>query len=168
MSITVANTVATSAVFAPTEPQVRRLIALGVTEIPATRSEASKLIERLIAERDMKPATQAQIGRAGALGGRDLPGAGVREKSTQIYLLEALAAFDAAPEGEQANAAAEQLILRVRERFVKPERITITAPSFQDQRASQILTVGLANNQEEAMQLAQNHRAGDDRKLAPF
>ena len=76
----------------------------------------------------MQPATLAQIGRAAALGGRDLPGAGVREKSTQIYLLEALVAFDNAEPGEATNEAAEVLIARVRERLVKPLRVTITAP----------------------------------------
>lgn len=113
---------------APTEKQVLRLQALGATSVPSTRSEASQLISKLIASRDMQPATLAQVGRAAALGGRDLPGAGVREKSTQIFLLEALAAFDNAAEGADTNAAAELLIARVRERFVKPVTITITAP----------------------------------------
>lgn len=123
--------VSASTAAAPTEKQIARLIQLGVTTPPATRSEASNLIGKLIAQRDMQPATQAQIGRAGALGGRDLPGAGVREKSTQIYLLEALAVFDAADEGEPANNAAAELIRRVRERFVKPLTVTITAPAEQ-------------------------------------
>jgi len=120
-----------AAAFAPTVAQIQRLVSLGVSssEIPSTRSEASKLIAKLIADRDMKPATQAQIGRAGVLGGRDLPGAGVREKSTQIYLLEALAAFDAAPMGEETNMAAEEIIRRVRERFVKPMTIKVNAPT---------------------------------------
>lgn len=127
MTIALASTVANPA--APTEAQVSRLLALGISTVPATRSDASKLISAAIAQRDMQPATLAQIGRAAALGGRDLPGAGVREKSTQIYLLEALVAFDNAPDGEQANAAAEVLIARVRERMVKPLKVTITAPS---------------------------------------
>lgn len=113
---------------APTQPQIQRLIALGVTTVPSTRSEASQLISRMIAERDMQPATLAQIGRAGALGGRDLPGAGVREKSTQIYLLEALWAFDQAEPGEATNEAAELLIARVRERLCKPVRVTVAVP----------------------------------------
>lgn len=112
---------------APTEAQVLRLQAMGATSIPATRSEASKLISSLIAQRDMQPATLAQIGRAGHLGGRDLPGAGVREKSTQIYLLEALAAYDNCSEADQP-AALQMLVERVRERMVKPLRVTITAP----------------------------------------
>lgn len=113
---------------APTEPQIQRLIALGVSTVPSTRSEASQLISQLIAQRDMQPATLAQIGRAGALGGRDLPGAGVREKSTQIYLLEALYNFDKAEPGEASNEAAEVLIARVRERLCKPVRVTVSAP----------------------------------------
>ena len=113
---------------APTEKQVLRLQALGATAIPSTRSEASQLISKLIASRDMQPATLAQVGRAAALGGRDLPGAGVREKSTQIFLLEALVAFDNAQAEADINAAAELLVARVRERFAKPLTITITAP----------------------------------------
>lgn len=127
MTETTVTTIANPA--APTKPQIDRLLALGVSVVPATRSEASQLISRAIAQRDMQPATLAQIGRAAALGGRDLPGAGVREKSTQIYLLEALAIFDAAEPGEASNEAAEMLIARVRERLVKPLRVTITAPS---------------------------------------
>ena len=115
-------------VAAPTEKQVLRLTALGATSIPSTRSEASLLISNLIASRDMQPATAAQIGRAAALGGRDLPGAGVREKSTQIYLMEALVAFDNAAEGDEANAAAELILARVRERFAKPMAVTIALP----------------------------------------
>lgn len=122
------NSVATAA--APTEKQVLRLQALGATAVPSTRSEASQLISKLIASRDMQPATLAQVGRAAALGGRDLPGAGVREKSTQIFLLEALAAWDNADDGDPAavQAACQLLVARVRERFVKPVTITITAP----------------------------------------
>jgi hypothetical protein len=124
------NFVSAAASFAPTAAQVNRLVSLGVaiSNVPQTRSEASKLIGSLIADRDMKPATQAQIGRAGALGGRDLPGAGVREKSTQIYLLEALAAFDAAPMGDETNAAAEEIIRRVRERMAKAVSMGVTVP----------------------------------------
>jgi hypothetical protein len=125
------TSVATAA--APTEKQVLRLTALGATAIPSTRSEASQLISKLIASRDMQPATLAQVGRAAALGGRDLPGAGVREKSTQIYLLEALAAWDNAEENDAkaVNDAVALLVSRVRERMVKPLTITITAPAEQ-------------------------------------
>lgn len=127
------NVIASAA--APTQAQIQRLVQLGVSAAPATRSEASAMISRLIAQRDMAPATPAQIGRAGALGGRDLPGAGVREKSTQIYLLEALAMWDAADENdpEAVQAAVDMLVSRVRERLVKPLRVTITAPVDSEQ-----------------------------------
>jgi hypothetical protein len=130
MTIAIAQTVANPA--APTAAQIQRLVALGINTVPATRSEASQAISAAIAQRDMQPATLAQIGRAAALGGRDLPGAGVREKSTQIYLLEALVAFDNAASQEDTNAAAEMLIARVRERLVKPLRVTVTAPKAED------------------------------------
>lgn len=114
---------------APTVAQIDRLHKLNCSAIPATRSEASAMITKLIAQRDMAPATQAQVGRAAILGGRDLPGAGVREKSTQIYLLEALALWDAAGEddAEAVNNAVSLMISRVRERFAKP--VTVSVPT---------------------------------------
>lgn len=149
------NVLSPSTAAAPTDKQIARLVALGISFVPATRSEASNLISQAIAKRDTAPATQAQVGRAAALGGRDLPGAGVREKSTQIYLLEALALFDAADEGEPANNAAAELIRRVRERMVKPLTVNITAPASGD--AAQILTTGNANSIQEAEGLAKTH-----------
>lgn len=112
---------------APTDKQLMRLGQLGYAGVPATRSEASAIITRLLAQRDMQPATTAQRGRAGVLGGRDLPGAGVREVSTQIALLEALALWDAAAEddAEAINTAVETLIARVRERFCRPVTVTV-------------------------------------------
>ena len=107
-------------VAAPTDKQIAALTRLGSRDIPATRSEASKLIDSLIAARETAPATVAQRARASALNGRDLPGAGLREKSTQIYLLEALNLLDGATTQADVNAAAEALIARVRERFQKP------------------------------------------------
>lgn len=111
----------------PTEKQINRLYQLGVLPdaVPATRSDASQMITKLIAARDMQPATLAQRGRAGVLGGRDLPGAGVREVSSQIALLEALALFDAATSDEDAQLAVDTMIARVRERFTKAISITI-------------------------------------------
>jgi len=125
VSMPVASNVASSVV-APTDKQVQRLIALGVQSIPATRSAASAMISKMIANRDTQPATQAQIGRAAVLGGRDLPGAGVREKSTQIYILEALALWDQADSDEQHQQALDLMVERVRERFCKP--VTISTP----------------------------------------
>jgi hypothetical protein len=118
-SMPVASNVAASVV-APTDKQVQRLMNLGVHSIPATRSQASALISQLIANRDMQPATQAQVGRAAVLGGRDLPGAGVREKSTQIAILEAYQLWVQAETDEQHQAALDLLIGRVQERFMKP------------------------------------------------
>lgn len=109
----------TTNAFAPTDRQIAALLRLGVSAPPATRSEASKMIDQLIASRETAPATTAQKARASGLNGKDLPGAGLREKSTQIYLLEALAAFDSAESQEDINAAAEMIIQRVRERFAK-------------------------------------------------
>lgn len=131
-------TVTTSTIAAPTEKQIAALVRLGHTAVPATRSEASKLIDQLIASRETTPATPAQKARASALGGRDLPGAGLREKSTQIFLLEALAMFDAAKSQEDINAAAEMVIDRVRERFAKPGAVVIAVPT----EAPQAPTVG--------------------------
>lgn len=77
---------AVASVAAPTDKQINRLIQLGYPQVPATRSEASQIITRLLVARDMAPATLSQRGRAGYLGGRDLPGAGIREVSTQIKI----------------------------------------------------------------------------------
>jgi hypothetical protein len=112
-------------VVAPTQAQIDRLVAFGITTVPATRSDATALITKAIAERDMRPATTAQKGRAGVLGGRDLPGAGVREASTQIALLEALVLVDNAADDTSRAEAIEMLIQRVRERLTKPVRITV-------------------------------------------
>ena len=104
----------------PTQAQIDRLVRMGETFIPTTRSEASLMISKLIAAADMQPATQAQCGRAGVLGGRDLPGAGKREKSTQIAILEALVAFDQAQTDEASSLAINILLERVRDRFQRP------------------------------------------------
>jgi hypothetical protein len=111
----------------PTQPQIDRLAALGISIVPQTRSEASALITAAIAERDMRPATMAQRGRAAALGGRDLPGSGVREISTQIFLLEALALIDGAADATAMAEGTALLVDRVRERLTKPIRITVPA-----------------------------------------
>lgn len=115
-----------SALAQPTERQIQALQRLGVTDIPTTRSEASKIMTLAIAQRDMRPATDPQKGRAGALGGRDLPGAGVRELSTQIALLEVIALIDATPEDNPEYADYVQLLVtRVRERFFKPITVSV-------------------------------------------
>lgn len=129
VSIPVASNVAASVV-APTDKQIQRLMNLGVHAIPATRSQASALISKLIASRDMQPATQAQIGRAGHLGGRDLPGAGVREKSTQIAILEAYQLWVQADTDEQHQAALDLVMTRIQERFMKP--VAVQQPVGED------------------------------------
>ena len=108
-----------AAIAAPTDRQMARLTELGVTTVPQdlSRAQASALISAAIAERDMRPATDKQRGRAGVLGGRDLPGAGVRELSTQIALLEALAVFAASG---SADPAGIRLAQAVRERLCRP------------------------------------------------
>jgi hypothetical protein len=129
VSMPVASNVAASVV-APTEKQIQRLMNLGVHSIPATRSQASALISQLIASRDMQPATQAQVGRAAVLGGRDLPGAGVREKSTQIAILEAFQLWQQADTDEQHQAALDLVMSRIQERFMKP--VAVQQPKGED------------------------------------
>lgn len=119
--MTATNTIAASVVTntKPTEAQLNRLQTLNYTgDIPQSRAEVSKLISTLIANRDMQPATAKQLGRAGVLGGRDLPGAGVREVSSQIALLEALIIFETAAEEDKAEAA-KGMAEAIRQRFVK-------------------------------------------------
>lgn len=120
---------AVPSVAAPTEKQINRLLQLGYPQVPATRSEASQIITRLLVARDMAPATLSQRGRAGYLGGRDLPGAGIREVSTQISLLEALALWDNADTDEQYQVAIDTITARIRERFCRMQTVTVTAPA---------------------------------------
>lgn len=120
---------AVPSVAAPTEKQINRLLQLGYPQVPATRSEASQIITRLLVARDMAPATLSQRGRAGYLGGRDLPGAGIREVSTQISLLEALALWDNADTDEQYQVAIDTITARIRERFARMQTVTVTAPA---------------------------------------
>lgn len=120
-------------IVSPSVKQLETLARLGVTEIPATRSEASKLITARIASRDMRPATDAQKGRASALGGRDLPGAGVREQSTAIYLLEALALIHGSDIGSPEHQSyVEMLQSRVEERFFKPTVVALVTEAIQE------------------------------------
>lgn len=116
---------AVASVAAPTEKQINRLIQLGHPEVPATRSEASQIITRLLVARDMAPATLSQRGRAGYLGGRDLPGAGIREVSTQIALLEALSLWEQAETDEQHQIAIDTMVARIRERFARLQPVTV-------------------------------------------
>lgn len=120
--MTATNTVSATVVAntKPTEAQLNRLQTLNYTgdTTRMSRSEVSQLISKLISDRDMQPATAKQLGRAGVLGGRDLPGAGVREVSSQIALLEALIIFETADEDGKADAA-KAMAEAIRARFVK-------------------------------------------------
>lgn len=114
-----------------TDAQIVALTKLGVSTPPALRSEASRLITQLRTERDMAAPTSPQLGRAAALGGRDLPGVRRREISAQIALLEALALLDAAENDEQRLQATELLVERARYRFQKPLTVRLPAPTAQ-------------------------------------
>lgn len=103
----------------PSEKQIAALNSFGVTAIPASRSEATAIITAAIAARDMKPASAAQIGKALALGGRDLPGVCNREASTAITLLEALSMLDTAETSQQRKDAVRLMIDRIRLRYQK-------------------------------------------------
>ena len=120
--MTATNTITASVVAntKPTEAQINRLQTLNyIGDVSKmSRSEVSQLISKLISDRDMQPATAKQLGRAGVLGGRDLPGAGVREVSSQIALLEALIIFETAAEEDKAEAA-KGMAEAIRARFVK-------------------------------------------------
>jgi len=120
--MTATNTITASVVAntKPTEAQINRLQTLNYTGDVSkmSRSEVSQLISKLISDRDMQPATAKQLGRAGVLGGRDLPGAGVREVSSQIALLEALIIFETAAEEDKLEAA-KGMAEAIRARFVK-------------------------------------------------
>ena len=52
-----------------------------------------------------------------------MPGAGKREKSTQIAILEALVAFDQAETDEASSVAINILLERVRDRFQRPNAV---------------------------------------------
>ena len=105
-----------ASIAAPTDRQLARLAELNIQHGEISRAQASALISAAIAERDMRPATDKQRGRAAVLGGRDLPGAGVREISTQIALLEALAVFAASGTTDPAGIRFAQV---VRERLCR-------------------------------------------------
>lgn len=107
----------------PSMAQLNTLAKFGVVEVPKTKAEASALIQAAIAARDMRPASVPSLGKLGALGGRDLPGAGQREVSTAIALLECVVMLD---NGGETAVWTEEIIKRVRERLCKT--ISITPP----------------------------------------
>lgn len=95
---------------------------LGVdVEIPRVSTEASNLITRLLGQkaRQQEP-SDAQLGKARALGGVDLPGATKRDKGYQIQLLQLIQDFDLAATDEAASDVAAKLIDTVRALYVRP------------------------------------------------
>jgi hypothetical protein len=100
-------------------------------DCPATKADASRTMREIIAREETKPASQAQLGKSYTLGinmgwpGKELPGAGVREVSTQIYLLEAVEnvqrmVSDDSKTQDDVDGAVKVLIGRCLERLAKP------------------------------------------------
>lgn len=115
---------------APTPAQLAWFAKKGI-KAPATVEEASALMRQIIGAEETAPATKAQTGKAYMLGvnlgwaGKELPGAGVREVSSQIYILEAVEAVQRAVADESktqddVDAALKMLMGRCLERFAKP------------------------------------------------
>lgn len=109
-------------IFPATAAQVSTLAKLGVDDFQGDRSAASAEITRLLGMRANAPATEKQRAKIGAMGGKDLPGAGLREASTAIAILELLAVLGTDFElvGDEGEVAAiNNLLVYLRERFVK-------------------------------------------------
>ncbi len=115
----------TSVVVSPSAAQVETLARFGITHKFATRSEASAAITKAIADRDMRGATAKQVARLNGLGGRDLPGAGVREISTAIYLMEAVVLIDSTDDLVAKSEYLQILVDRCRERFTKAVKVVV-------------------------------------------
>jgi hypothetical protein len=115
----------TSVVVSPSAAQVETLARFGITTNFATRSEASAAITKAIADRDMRGATAKQVARLNGLGGRDLPGAGVREISTAIYLMEAVVLIDSTDDLVAKSEYLDILVDRCRERFTKAVKVVV-------------------------------------------
>jgi hypothetical protein len=113
-----------TAVLSATSAQITFLEKLGIKDFSGDRGAASAEITRLLAMRSNPPASKAQMGKLAALGGKDMPGAGVREASTAISVLELLDQIGDNFElvGEEADyeiAAINNLLSYLRTRFVK-------------------------------------------------
>lgn len=115
---------------APTQAQIDWFTKRGLVA-PADRQAASKLIEETIAREETRQASKAQIGAAYMAGvglgwcGSDLPGAGVREVSTQIKILQAVEVvqrfmLDDNKTQDDVDIALQCLIGVCLERFAKP------------------------------------------------
>lgn len=111
---------------ATTEAQRSTILSLcaelGIeVEVPRASTESSNVITRLLGQKfRMQEPTDAQLGKARALGGVDLAGANKRDKGYQIQLLQIIRDFDLAADDEAASAVAEKLIDTVRALYVRP------------------------------------------------
>jgi hypothetical protein len=115
---------------APTPAQLAWFEKKGL-KAPATVEEASAMMKEVIGREETAPATKAQLGKAYMLGvnlgwaGKELPGAGVREVSSQIYILEAVDAVqraiaDDTKTQDDVDNALKVLMGRCLERYAKP------------------------------------------------
>ncbi len=115
---------------APTPAQINWFQGRGIA-VPVSREEAAKTMASIIASEETRTPSRAQLGMAYMSGvglgwaGKDLPGAGVREISTQIALLQAVeqvqrALLDDNKSQEDVDSALHHLIGKVLERFAKP------------------------------------------------
>jgi hypothetical protein len=116
----------TSVQVLPSAAQLETLARFGITTKFATRSEASAAITKAISDRDMRGATAKQVARLNGLGGRDLPGAGVREISTAIYLMEMVVLVDATDDLVEKQQYMDMLVDRCRERFTKAVKVVVS------------------------------------------
>lgn len=132
----------------PTQRQLEWFAQKGLVA-PADRDAASKLIAETIAREETRAASKAQIGAAYMTGvglgwcGADLPGAGVREASTQIKVLQAVesvqrALLDDDKTQEDVDKALQTLIAVCLERFAKPMPIERRVPRTQAAAIDQV------------------------------
>lgn len=114
---------------APTPEQASWFAKRGVS-VPASKAEASAQMQAIIAREETSAPSKAMLGKAYMTGiglgwcGKDLPGAGVREISTQIKLLVAVeniqrAMLDESKGQDEVDAAVQVLMGAVLERFAK-------------------------------------------------
>lgn len=126
---------------APTATQVAWFAKRGIPA-PASKAEASAQMNAIIGKEETAQPTQAMLGKVYMTGvglgwcGKDLPGAGVRETSTQIKLLMAVediqrAMLDDAKGQDDVDRLVQVLMGAVLERFAKAmpvERRTVRQP----------------------------------------
>lgn len=126
---------------APTPTQVAWFAKRGMPA-PASKADASAQMNTIIAREETAAPTQAMLGKVYMTGvglgwcGKDLPGAGVRETSTQIKLLMAVediqrAMLDDSKGQDDVDRLVQVLMGAVLERFAKAmpvERRTVRQP----------------------------------------